>query len=275
MKKFYISLNSIILTIFSATCLNCCAEDFFIDTQFRELKTPQPKILQNISEKKETTTKKIKEKKGLFSNLFKKNQDDGYQTEKRFNPQTNQTEEIPRGYYGTLPNIEEDFKYKKQTAPSLKEDDKVLLEEANVETFKSAPFDDSLFLDMVIKKQADSTYLKDLLKIKLTLNNLKDCIENSCEIQKYNANVNLLDLQCKNIKTKYENKIEASKDSYFELLNTNYYAKTLGNLKYDANYYSNFIPTQEGKYSKDNISLEEEKLLVRINKLIFLINQEN
>ena len=183
MKKFYISLNSIILTFFSATCLSCCAEDFFIDTQFRELKNNQPKIIQKISETKEVAKEKIKEKKSWFSKKEKKKKITGFETKKRFNPETNETEEIPRGYYGTLPNIQEDFKYKQQTSSSPKQIDALPLDEVDKETFKPAPFDDSLFLDVIIKKQEDSTYLKDLHKIKFTLNNLKDCLENSCDIQ--------------------------------------------------------------------------------------------
>lgn len=257
------------------TCLSCCAEDFFIDTQFQELKNNQPKIIQKISDTKEIAKEKIKEKKKLFSKKEEKKKITGYETKKRFNPEINQTEEIPRGYYGTLPNIQEDFKYKQQTAPSAKEIEAIPLDQLENKDFKPAPFDDSLFLDVIIKKQEDSTYLKDLHKIKFTLNNLKNCLEERTDIQRYNAVVNLLDLQCKNLKTKYENKIEETKESYIELLNTNYYAKILGNLKYDANYYARYVPTENGQYSQNNISLEEEKVLNRINKTIFLINQEN
>ena len=35
------------------------------------------------------------------------------------------------------------------------------------------------------------------------------------------------------------------------------------------------IPTTEGKYSKDNITLEEEKLLQKINRTLFLLNNEH
>ena len=59
-----------------------------------------------------------------------------------------------------------------------------------------------------------------------------------------------------------------------EILNTNYYAKVLGNLKFDANYYSRYIPVQDGKYSKENIANEENLLLNRVNRTIFLINKE-
>ena len=79
----------------------------------------------------------------------------------------------------------------------------------------------------------------------------------------------------KNFIEKYEQESESLKESYIEILNTNYYAKLLGNLKYDANYYARYVPVQEGQYSKENIQAKEELLLDRINKTIFLVNNEN
>jgi hypothetical protein len=72
----------------------------------------------------------------------------------KFNYQTNKEEAIPEGYYGTLPDIEADFEYKKQTMPSTSQIDmKIPSEDIKEENLKKAPFDDSLFLDMVIKKE--------------------------------------------------------------------------------------------------------------------------
>ena len=120
--------------------------------------------------------------------------------------------------------------------------------------------------------------MNDIQKIKFALNNLKKCLENSLEntsnIQYYNGCVNVLELYVQNLKKKYENKSEALRESYIELLNTNYYAKILGNLKYDANYYSHYVPVQQGQYSKENISSQEQKLLERVNKTLFLLNNE-
>ena len=127
---------------------------------------------------------------------------------------------------------------------------------------------------MIIKKEPDSEYLNDIQKIKFALNNLKKCLEEKGDIQRFNACVNGLELYVQSLKKKYENKSESLKESYIDLLNTNYYAKVLGNLKYDANYYARFVPTQNGQYSKENITLEEEKLLNRVNKTIFLLNNE-
>ena len=85
----------------------------------------------------------------------------------------------------------------------------------------------------------------------------------------------MLELYTQNFKKKYENKSESLKESYIDVLNTNYYSKLLGNLKYDSNYYARYIPTQQGKYSKENILIEEEKLLNRVNKTLFLLNNES
>ena len=195
----------------------------------------------------------------------------------RFNYATNEEEEIPQGYYGTLPNIEEDFAYKKQSSPSSSQMDVKVPDESELteENLKPAPFDDALFLDMIIKKEPDSEYVKDIQKTKFALENLKKCIEEKGDIQKFNANVNLVELYVQNLKKKYDDKSESLKESYIDVLNTNYYAKLLGNLKYDANYYARYIPVAQGKYSKENISQEEEKLLNRINKTLFLLNNES
>ncbi len=263
MKKSYLSLILILLINFSTGNLVCCGEDFFIDSTFVEAKNKMKIPVQNVARAVEKT-----KKKGLFSKQTIKT---------RFNYATNQEEEIPQGYYGTLPDIKSDFAYKKQAGPSSKEIDiKVPNEdELNEENFKPAPFDDDLFLDMVIKKEPDSEYVNDIQKTKYALTNLKKCIEEEGNIQRFNASVNMVDLYAQSLKKKYENKSESLKESYIDVLNTNYHAKLLGNLKYDANYYSRLIPTTEGKYSKDNITLEEEKLLQKINRTLFLLNNES
>ena len=235
MKKFFISLILIFLAHFFTIMSAYCEEDFFL---------------------KENNSKK----KSFFS---------------KFKQEKDRNEIENSGYYGTLPNIEKDFEYKKQAKPSSFQIDMKIPEgEIEEENLKKAPFDDSLFLDMVIKKEPDSLYLNDLQKIKFALNNLKNCLENKENIQKYNACVNGLELYVQNLKKKYEEKSESLKESYIEILNTNYYAKVLGNLKYDANYYSRYVPVQNGQYSDENIASKEEELLNKVNKTLFLINNE-
>ena len=257
MKKFFISLILIFLAHFFTINSAYCEEDFFTNGNFTEVKNktkiPTSKVT-NTVEKTKKNTKKTK-----------------------FNYQTNKEEVIPNGYYGTLPDIEADFEYKKQAMPSSPQINMKIPkeEDLNEENLKKAPFDDSLFLDMVIKQKPDSQYVNDIQKIKFVLNNIKKCIEQKGEIQRFNACVNGLELYVQNFQKKYENKSESLKESYIEVLNTNYYAKILGNLKYDANYYARYVPTQDGQYSEENINSQEQDLLNRINKTLFLLNNES
>ena len=255
MKKHLSLLYLIFFTLFFTINNAYCEENFFIDSSFQEAKI-KPKV---DSKKIAKSIGETKKKWSFFS--FKKDKDE---------------EAENKGYYGTLPNIEEDFKYKKKVSEPVKIDSQAPQEEnLNDNNLKSAPFDDALFLDKIIKKEPNSQYVNDIQKIKFALNKLKQCLENSGDIQYFNGCVNMLELHVKNLKEKYENESESTKESYIEILNTNYYAKVLGNLKYDANYYSRYVPTQEGQYSKENITAKEELLLDRINKTIFLLNNES
>ena len=250
MKKFIISLDLIILTLFFTASTAFCEEDFFTNSNFKDAKA-QSKIAQNT----DNQTKKAK--KGLF----KKNKKE---------------EKEQKGYYGTLPDINEAFKYKTQTnSNSSKVNSKIYdSEDGDEEKLKPAPYDDALFLDIVVKKEKTSTYVNDIQRTKNALNSLKKCIEENGDIQRFNGCVNLIDLYSKNLKEKYSNKSESLKESYISILNTTNEAKVLGNLMYDSNYYAKYIPTSTGQYSKQNINSEQEKLLNKINKTLFLINEE-
>lgn len=255
MKK----IITVLLIIFQCFTVNSvfAAGDFFINSSPLADKS---KIIKPISDFK--------------SNVFKKKNKN---EEKKFNPVTNRYEEPPKGYYGTLPNIEADFEYKrKTTSRSSKNNGMQVIDEDEIDesNFKEAPFNDTLFLDNVVKKPKTSNYVNDLKRVRFALLELKKCMEQNGEIQRFNACVNMLDMYVQNLKTKYENQSDSLRESYVDILSTNYYAKVLGNLKYDSNYYSQYIPTQEGKYSKNNIRSEEMKLLNRVNKSIFLIYQE-
>lgn len=258
MKKSYLSLIIIFLAYFFTTNIGCCEEDFFTNSNFQEAKTQKNLTLDKVKKSIGNTKKK-------FNFFNKKN-----------NKEENNEEQ--KGYYGSLPNVEREFQYKKQNSGTssnqidmkIPQDDYI-----NSENLKPAPFDDSLFLDVIIKQEPNSQYVNDIQKIKFALNNLKKCLEENGDIQRFNGCVNVVDLYVQNLKKKYQDKPQSYKESYVELLNTNYYAKLLGNLKYDANYYSRYVPTNEGQYSENNILSKEEDLLNRVNKTIFLLNNES
>ena len=272
MKKF-LSLELLLFLLFTMG-IAYCEDSFYIGAPYEETKNKISfPASDNIQEAKPQLKKEEEktEKKGLFSK-FKSNKP---KKQKRFNPQTNRTEEIPQGYYGTLPNIDQDFNYKKRTVnPTSAQDGIVPDEIPNKEDLKEAPTNDSLFLDMIIKKEKASNYVNDIQKTKLALTNLKKCIEEQGDIQRFNGCVNMVELYSKNLETKYKNKSDSLRESYIDILNTNYHAKVLGNLLYDANYYARYIPTNQGKYSRENIENKKQDLLKRINKTLFLIANE-
>lgn len=176
------------------------------------------------------------------------------------------------GYKGTLPSIKSEFKHKAKNDISIdkKEDNP---DNYTPEEFQKSKIDDPLFLDVILNKEKPSSYIKDMLQVMRFLETFRKVIENNSDIQRFNANVNLLDLYARRIEKLYSEKPEGMSPSYYQLLELSYKAKVLGNLKYDANYYSKFSPITGTKYEAQNIKAEEEKLLVDLDKTVFLIRQ--
>ncbi len=177
-----------------------------------------------------------------------------------------------KGYYGTLPNIEREFDYIKQkskkTTPGGKYKDTFF-----EENLKKAPLDDELFLDVILKKEKDTQFTKDILKMIPILNNFKNCIENSCNIQRFNANVNTVDLYVKRLEKDYGGTKDSNTEGFYLVQNIAYLAKLQGNLKYEANFYSKYMPLTGTVYSKENIEKKDYELLIELNKTIFALEQ--
>ncbi len=177
-----------------------------------------------------------------------------------------------KGYYGTLPNIEREFSYIKQKSKKTNFGSKykdTLLEE----NLKQAPLDDELFLDVILKKGKDTKFTKDVLRMIPLLNNFKNCIENNCDIQKFNANVNVIDLYTRRLEKDYGSTMDSQNEGFYLIQNLAYLAKLQGNLKYEANFYSKYMPLTGTVYSKENIEKKDYELLLELNKTIFTLEQ--
>ena len=119
-----------------------------------------------------------------------------------------------KGYYGTLPNIEREFDYIKQISRKTNLSDKykdTLIDEMNL---KKTP-DNDLFLDVILKKEKDSKYTKDALRMIPILEKFRGCIMEFCGIQKFNANVNLVDLYTRRLEKDYGNTNDATSQSFY------------------------------------------------------------
>lgn len=177
------------------------------------------------------------------------------------------------GYYGTLPDIEREFEYIKQISRKTNLQTKykdTLIDEMNL---KKSPLDDELFLDVILKKEKDTKYTKDVLRILPVLEKFKACINENCDLQKFNANVNLVDLYSRRLEKDYADTKDAFSESFYLIRNVSYLAKLQGNLKYEANFYSKYMPLTGTIYSKENILQKDHELLEELNKTIFTLQQ--
>ena len=178
------------------------------------------------------------------------------------------------GYYGKIPSIKSEFGYKGKSSTPLK-DDNVNAEELAPEEFQKSKIEDPLFLDVIINKEKPSKYVSDMIRVMKFLETFRTIVERHEDIQKFNANVNLLDLHARRIEKLYADTPDGMSSSYYLLLDLAYKAKVLGNLKFDANYYSKFSPVKGTEYDPENILNEDNKFLLDLDKTVFAIRQLN
>ncbi len=201
--------------------------------------------------------------KGFFNRLFNRNK-----------KQEPQFDTVQSGYRGSLPDIKSEFQYKKPKSTNVKGEG-VSADNYYPEEFQKSKIEDPLFLDVILKKENPSNYVVDMIRVMKFLESFRVVIENHENIQKFNANVNLLDLHARRIEKLYKDTPDGMSPSYWLLLDLSYKAKVLGNLKFDANYYSKFSPVMGTKYDPENILKEDAKLLSDLDKTIFAIRQLN
>ena len=267
MRNFLIVLAFLVILVNAAQA----ADNSFV------LDTPP-----NVSYKAENLIKKG------YSSELAKNSSTTYETPKKENPIVSffkklfkredkikaQFDSDTRGYTGTLPNLNSEFQYKRPKTTSGN-DQRQSAEEFFPEEFKQSELEDPLFLDVILNKEKPSPYVGDMLRVMKFLETFRQVIVSHQPVQKFNANVNVLDLHTKRIEKLYANKPEGMSPSYWLLLDLTYKAKVLGNLKFDANYYSKFSPVTGTKYDPVNLIEEDNKLLQDLDKTVFAIIQLN
>lgn len=186
---------------------------------------------------------------------------------KKIMPKTQET-----GYKGTLPNIERYFEYKKDSQRYNPQND-IKGGTPNSGKLIKAPTDDDLFLDIIVKKEKYSPYVKDILDIMNLFEKLRISLIGENDIQKYNAQVNVIDLHVGNLVKNYGYGSYSVSDSYIWSQRIAYKAKLLGNLMYDANYYSRYMPVTDGQFSSRNIKKEKDNLVQELERAIFSLKQ--
>ncbi len=178
-----------------------------------------------------------------------------------------------KGYMGTLPEISRYFEYKIKDAKSPA-DKSIYVDEVDKVDFMQGPMEDSVFLDVIIKKETPSKYIDDIVDIIPVLTAFRSSIAKGESIQNFNANVNTLDLYVKKLEKDYSKNGESLSKSYSMLQDVSYRAKVLGNLKYEANYWAKYQPVAKPQYQPQYLKAQDDALLKQIDKTIFVLKTE-
>jgi hypothetical protein len=181
---------------------------------------------------------------------------------------------LPRrgdGYVGTLPDISRFFQYKK--TDTTHPEGEIVIGPVLKDFLLDAPLFDDVFLDVIIKKDPNSRYVNDLQPIIRALQKVKRSVERNEDIQRFNATVNVLDLHVSKLQRDYGNKDEGQSESFIELMDVNYRAKLVGNLRFDANYYSRYMAVLEFDYTKEGLEYHGQLLAEEIDRVIDILRQ--
>lgn len=179
------------------------------------------------------------------------------------------------GYVGTLPNIEAEFSYlkkehsEKTTAPFSVEE----LDKQNEASLKPIPRDNDNYVDIIIKKDKTTQYLKDVNSIILILEKLRKCLNNEQDIQIFNAiSSNLID-HIEYVKQEYKDKPESNYLSYNRLILISNQVRDTATFRTQGQLSQKYLPytSSNNIYTKENLNNKLQSLLNNVNETIFIL----
>ena len=179
------------------------------------------------------------------------------------------------GYVGTLPNIEAEFSYlkkqhsEKSSAPySVQE-----LDKQNESKLKPIPRDNDNYVDIIIKKDKSSNYLKDVNSVIVILEKLRRCMNTDNNIQMFNAIVSNLIDNVEYIRTEYADKPESNYLSYNKLIQISKQARETATFRTQGLAVEKYLPytSTDNVYTKENLNSRLDSLLNNVNDTIFIL----
>ena len=178
------------------------------------------------------------------------------------------------GYEGKLPDLETDMAYKIKTkkiehAPfpnakkgNIKEKELVKVPRENKE-----------YVDIIIKKDRTSEYVKDIQPVIEVLEKFKNYIEDDVSVQMFNACANSYIDYAYFIQTKYQSRPERYYASYRAITGIIEDTRDAATLRAESVAYKKYLPySAEGqKYSKESLDANGKILLKKIYDTLFVL----
>jgi len=179
------------------------------------------------------------------------------------------------GYVGTLPDVEAEFSYlrkdlsQKSQAPYSVEE----LDKQNVQDLKPIPRENDNYVDIIIKKDKTTEYLKDVNTIIIILEKLRVCLNTNQDIQKFNAIVSNLIDNVEYVRIEYKDKPESNYLSYIRLIELSQQARDVANFRTQGLSYEKYLPytSEKNIYTKEALIDKLDSLLNSVNETLFIL----
>lgn len=180
------------------------------------------------------------------------------------------------GYVGTLPNVEAEFSYMRKQNTSERASAPFSVEELdkqNAVKLKPIPRENDTYVDIIVKKDKTTKYLKDVNDVIVILEKLRKCINTQQSIQVFNAVVSNLIDNVEYIKTEYKDKPESNYLSYNRLIVVSDEARDAATFRTQGLAAQKYLPytSSNNIYTKENLDEKLEKLLVNVNETLFIL----
>ena len=180
------------------------------------------------------------------------------------------------GYVGTLPNIEAEFEYMKKQEPTQRGDAPFSIEQLdqeNAKKLKPIPRENDTYVDIIVKKDKTTKYLKDVNSVIIILEKLRKCINTEQSIQVFNAIVSNLIDNIEYIRVEYKDKPESNYLSYNRLQALSLEARDVASFRMQGQAAQKYMPysATNNIYTKENLDAKLEKLLVNVNETLFIL----
>lgn len=180
-----------------------------------------------------------------------------------------------QGYVGTLPDLTRDYipEDQKSTTPET-----IPSKYFNSENeIKPAPRNNPGFVNIILKSDKTSQYINDLNDFIPMLENIYDMIDDSSNVQMFNAKVYYFNKSADWFKEKYENRPESQFISFKRLMEVSLHAKSIALLRMEAEKYNPYLAYGSAGYiyNPNNISEQLEYLKTEIQQTILILKESN
>lgn len=180
-----------------------------------------------------------------------------------------------KGYVGTLPDVTEKFK------PSTPAEATPVFEAQegfdDPDQLKPVPRNNPAFINIMLKQDKQSQYIKDISRIIPLVEQLIQGIEDEISPQVFVAKADLLYLNIDALRRKYENKPESYYISFTKLMPLGTQVKSIATLRSEAAKYSKYLAYQStgAIYAPDNVNQQLEYLKEELEDILVILKQVN